>query len=55
MQNYYGLIEMGFTLSAFLLFYVWQMRELNRDIAAREKREAEESRKVDAASDKGRP
>ncbi len=42
MQNYYGLVELLFTFGGVTAFVVWQMRQLNRDIKAREEREARE-------------
>lgn len=42
MQNYYGLIELVFVFGGVTAFVVWQMRQLNRDIKAREEREARE-------------
>ncbi|MBC7283854.1 hypothetical protein [Hoeflea sp.] len=40
--NYYGLIEIAITVGAFMLFIIWQIRTLKRDIRAREAREARE-------------
>lgn len=51
MENYFGLIEMLFSASAFLAFYVWQRRSLARDIAAREAREAQERSAQSAIAD----
>ncbi len=36
---YFGLVELIFVFGLALAFYVWQMRSLKRDIAAREERE----------------
>lgn len=41
MREYWGLIEALMTLGGVSLFVWWQMRTLKRDVAAREKREAE--------------
>ncbi|MBU4527833.1 MAG: hypothetical protein KUA43_12505 [Hoeflea sp.] len=42
MSHYYGLIEIALTFGGFMLFIVWQVRTLKRDIRAREAREAAE-------------
>ena len=42
MANYYGLIEIALTFGGFVLFIIWLMRTLKRDIRAREAREAAE-------------
>ena len=52
LQTHFGLIEAAFTLGGVSLFVWWQMRQLNRDVAAREARERaeaarQESRKPD--------
>ncbi|WP_306120410.1 MULTISPECIES: hypothetical protein [unclassified Roseitalea] len=47
-MEYVGIIEVIFGAVAFAIFYVWQMRSLNRDVKARKAREAER----DAAGDK---
>lgn len=49
--NYYGLIEIALTFGVFVLFIIWQMRTLKRDIRAREEREAAE-RSAQAATAK---
>lgn len=41
-MKYAGLIEIALTFGGFLLFIIWQMRTLKRDIRAREDREARE-------------
>jgi hypothetical protein len=46
MREYWGLIEALMTLGGVSLFVWWQMRTLNRDVAAREKREAEAKAKT---------
>ena len=42
MSQYAGLIEIVLSFGAFILFIIWQMRTLKRDIRAREAREREE-------------
>lgn len=42
MSQYAGLIEIALTFGGFILFIIWQMRTLKRDIRAREEREARE-------------
>ena len=44
-MQYFGIIEVIFGAVGFAIFYVWQMRSLRRDIAARKAREAEEQAK----------
>ncbi|MCC0034174.1 MAG: hypothetical protein H6887_02760 [Hoeflea sp.] len=39
MSQYAGLIEIVLSFGAFILFIIWQMRTLKRDIRAREARE----------------
>lgn len=39
MGNYAGLIEVVLTFGGFILFIIWQMRTLKRDVRAREERE----------------
>jgi heme exporter protein D len=39
---YAGLIEIALSFGGFMLFIIWQMRTLKRDIRAREAREARE-------------
>jgi hypothetical protein len=41
MSHYAGLIEAALIFGGVSLFVWWQMRELKRDVAAREKREHE--------------
>jgi hypothetical protein len=41
MSSYAGLIELAFSFFGVTGFVWWQMRVLNRDVAAREKRELE--------------
>lgn len=42
-MKYAGLIEIALTFGGFLIFIIWQMRSLKRDIRAREEREAKEA------------
>ena len=42
LMAYAGLIEIGLSFGIFVLFIIWQMRTLKRDIRAREAREASE-------------
>ena len=42
MSQYAGLIEIALSFGGFILFIIWQMRTLKRDIRAREEREARE-------------
>ena len=39
MSQYAGLIEIALSFGGFILFIIWQMRTLKRDIRAREARE----------------
>lgn len=39
-MKYAGLIEIALTFGGFIIFIIWQMRSLKRDIRAREEREA---------------
>jgi hypothetical protein len=39
MSQYAGLIEIALSFGGFILFIIWQMRTLRRDIRAREARE----------------
>lgn len=41
-MKYAGLIEIALTFGGFMIFIIWQMRTLKRDIRAREEREARE-------------
>ena len=41
MSQYAGLIEISLSFGGFILFIIWQMRTLKRDIRAREARERE--------------
>jgi uncharacterized membrane protein len=43
-MKYAGLIEIALTFGGFILFIIWQMRSLRRDIRAREEREAKEAK-----------
>lgn len=49
MSEYLGLIELMVTVVGFTLFYIWQMRSLKRDVAEREKREADQKTKADGS------
>ncbi|MEQ8305620.1 MAG: hypothetical protein RIA09_03590 [Hoeflea sp.] len=40
-MKYAGLIEIALTFGGFMIFIIWQMRSLRRDIRAREEREAQ--------------
>ena len=51
LANYAGLIEVALTFGGVTAFVIWQMRELNRDVAAREALEAKEREKANAGSD----
>lgn len=51
-ENYFGLIEMGFSLIAFTAFIIWQKRTLKRDIAARIEREKAQRNLESAQSEK---
>lgn len=44
MSQYAGLIEIVLSFGAFILFIIWQMRTLRRDIQAREARERAEKK-----------
>lgn len=48
LQNHFGLVEAAFTLGGVSLFVWWQMRQLNRDVAAREAREREDAARSQA-------
>ncbi len=39
MGNYAGLIEIALSFGGFILFIIWQMRTLKRDVRARKERE----------------
>ena len=39
MMNYAGLIEIGLSFGGLVLFLIWQMRTLKRDVEARKERE----------------
>jgi heme exporter protein D len=41
-MQYAGLIEIALTFGGFVVFIIWQMRTLKRDIKARQEREARE-------------
>ncbi|OCW58502.1 hypothetical protein [Hoeflea olei] len=43
LSNYAGLIEIGLSFGGFVIFIIWQMRTLRRDVHAREAREAQEA------------
>ena len=43
MQKYFGLFEALFFFGLVFAFYLWEMRRLDRDIAARKAKEAEEA------------
>jgi hypothetical protein len=43
MERYWGLIEALMTFGGVSLFVLWQMRSLNRDVAARKAREQAEA------------
>jgi membrane protein required for beta-lactamase induction len=45
-SNYFGLIEGVLVVGLAIAFYIWQMRTLNRDVKAREEREAREAAKA---------
>jgi hypothetical protein len=38
-MKYAGLIEIALSFGGFIIFIIWQMRTLKRDIRAREERE----------------
>ena len=46
-MRHYGIIEIVLGAVGFAIFYVWQMRSLKRDVAAREARQAAEAAKAD--------
>lgn len=50
LMPYAGLIEVMFIFSAVVLFVIWQMRTLKRDIRAREERERREAAARDGES-----
>lgn len=43
-MKYAGLIEIALTFGGFMIFIIWQMRSLRRDIRAREEREEREAK-----------
>lgn len=45
-MEYVGIIEVILGAIGFAIFYIWQMRTLKRDIAARKAREAEQAAKT---------
>ncbi len=50
-SNWFGLVEGLLIVALAVAFYVWQMKTLNRDIRAREDREARErAARSDAAA-----
>jgi len=54
MGQYLGLVELVFTALVVGAFGIWQLRSLNRDIAARKARERAEAAEADArANDAG--
>lgn len=52
MIQYAGLIEIALSFGGFILFIIWQMRTLKRDIRAREEREARERASAQAQEEK---
>jgi hypothetical protein len=44
MSQYFGLFEALFFFGLVLAFYVWQMRDLNREAARRKAEEAEQAK-----------
>jgi hypothetical protein len=53
-MKYAGLIEIALTFGGFMLFIIWQMRTLKRDIRAREEREARERAEASEPAELGR-
>lgn len=49
-QNYFGLIEATFVFGLAIAFYIWQMRSLKRDVAARKAREAREAERSETGA-----
>jgi len=50
-MQHFGIIELALTAAGALAFYIWQMRSLNRDVAARKAREAEQARDIKAQTE----
>jgi uncharacterized membrane protein len=50
-MKYAGLIEIALTFGGFMIFIIWQMRSLRRDIRAREEREAKAEEQSRSLSD----
>ena len=50
MSHYAGLIEVALVFSGVSAFVWWQMRDLKRDVAAREAREATEQKAAKSAN-----
>jgi hypothetical protein len=51
MTAYAGLIEVALTLGGVTLFVWWQMRSLNRDVAATKARERQDAEAQSAAAE----
>lgn len=45
-MEFFGVIEVILGAIGFLIFYIWQMRSLNRDVAARKARETAEAKRA---------